>query len=103
MKSLEQLRTWVDLLGVEKKEDWRQYREMVLRKELKERVKKGISWYPVSLEKISIGTGEKIVLELGKPSTQIRGNAMQTGNMVAVFGMNADVEIGRLSGVAFQA
>ena len=93
---LNQLLEWLEL---ERKEDLRQYRQMVQRRTLKERVQKGVSWYPVTIKTVSIGTGEKIVLEL-EHGAKVSGNqAMQTGSVVAVFGMAYEEELGRKTGV----
>jgi len=94
-----QLERLLSLLEIEKKEDLRQYRNMVLQRTLKERVDKGISWYPVYLKGVYIGTGEKIILELEKEGEVVSSNALQMGSTVVVFGMNLDQEIGRNSGV----
>ena len=93
---LQQLLEWLEL---ERKEDLRQYREMVQRRTLKERVEKGVSWYPVSIKSVSIGTGEKIVLELEHHASGSGNQAMQTGSVVAIFGMVNEEELGRKSGV----
>ncbi|MEM6628265.1 MAG: AAA domain-containing protein [Bacteroidota bacterium] len=99
MTSEEQLHETKALLEIERKEDLRQYREKVLRRSLSDRVEKGISWYPVHLKGIFIGTGEKIVLELEREARGKSSNALQAGSTISVFGMNADNESGRNSGV----
>ena len=99
MTSEEQLREIQALLEIERKEDLRQYREKVLRRSLSDRVAKGISWYPIHLKGIYIGTGEKIVLELEREAGGKSSNALQAGSTVSVFGMNAEKEEGRNSGV----
>ncbi len=99
MNTNTQLEKLISLLEIEKKEDLRQYREMVLRRTLKERVERGISWYPVSLKGVYIGTGEKFVLELERGGDGKTSNALQVGSTVRIFGMNADQEVGRNSGV----
>ena len=99
MNSVEQLQHIKDLLAVEKKEDLRQYREKVLRRSLSERVEKGISWYPVSLKGVFVGTGEKIVLELEREGEGKPSNFLQAGSSISVFGMRGDGEEGRNTGV----
>jgi len=99
MNTQAQLEKLLSLLEIEKKEDLRQYREMVLRRTLQERVERGISWYPVSLKGVYVGTGEKIVLELERAGNGKTSNALQVGSTVRVFGMRSDQEVGRNSGV----
>ena len=99
MNSIEQLQHIQKLLAIEKKEDLRQYREKVLRRSLSERVQKGISWYPVALKGVFIGTGEKIVLELEREGEGKSSNVLQSGSTISVFGMQGDREEGRNSGV----
>lgn len=96
---MEVLRKQHDLLEVEKKEDFRQYREMVLRRTLKERVAKGVSWYPAEVKGVYIGTGDKVLLELVHGQEGPKSSALQGGSMVSVFGMSGDEELGRASGV----
>lgn len=88
----------LELLKIEEEEDVRRYKELVLQKPLKERINAGLSWFPNELIRLSIGLGEKIVLELGI-NRQTKSQSLQTGAVVAVFGMISGQEIGRVNGV----
>lgn len=52
------------LLQLEQAEDLAQYQAQVLETPLKERQRKGTSWYPVRVKDTRIGTGGKFVVEL---------------------------------------
>ncbi|MEZ4777536.1 MAG: AAA domain-containing protein [Bacteroidia bacterium] len=98
--SLEKLGHLQDLLKIEKEEDIRLYREMVLERSLTERVKRGISWYPLVMKRLFVGFGDKIVVELeesvaGKTKTA----NFQAGDPVSIFGNVSDQEMGRNTGV----
>ncbi len=99
MKAREYLQHIQELLQVERAEDLRLYQEMVLNRSLKERVEKGISWYPVNQVRISIGMGEKLVLEVENPKTKPAEGNFQPGGIVSVFSMLMDKEEGRVNGV----
>lgn len=98
MKSEAHINQLKALLEKERETDFRQYREQMLSKSLRERCLSGHSWYPVNLIRLSIGLGEKVVLELGRRDTHLP-DAMQQGAVVSVFGMEGARENGRVSGV----
>jgi ATP-dependent RNA/DNA helicase IGHMBP2 len=89
------------LLEIERQADLKQYRQLVLNRSLKERIKQGITWHPVELRRVGVGLGERVVLELERaPATeQQKSGAFQVGSVVAVFGQQADREVGRSTGV----
>ncbi|MEL6672291.1 MAG: AAA domain-containing protein [Bacteroidota bacterium] len=100
MISTDLLLNHLELLALEKAEDLRQYQEKVLKRSLAERVKKGVSWYPVSLHRLYIGMGERVVVELeNTEGKKNKPTAFQSGSMVALFGNLSDREAGRVSGV----
>jgi ATP-dependent RNA/DNA helicase IGHMBP2 len=99
MKAREHLQKLQELLKVEKEEDLRLYQESVLKRSLKERVNKGISWYPVQMVRMYIGMGEKLHLEIENPKTKLPDHSFQPGGIVSIFGMLQDKENGRVNGV----
>ncbi|MDX1908958.1 MAG: AAA domain-containing protein [Bacteroidia bacterium] len=99
MKSVEKLSHLLQLLQVEKAEDLRQYQEMFLNRSRKERVDKGVTWFPVTLRRTQIGLGERLVLELERGTPTTKTDVFQSGSMVSVFGLLSDQEAGRVSGV----
>lgn len=88
----------LELLQIEKQEDLAQYKKNVLDRNLTERVQKGYTWYPLDLKRISIGTGEKVILELKRNAAK-KGQAIHSGDSVTVFGMLSDHEVGKTAGV----
>ncbi|MDX2249092.1 MAG: AAA domain-containing protein [Bacteroidia bacterium] len=98
--TLEKLNHLLTLLKIEKEEDIRLYREMVLEKTLTERVKKGITWYPLSMKRLYVGLGDKIVIELEDSfSEKNKSGVFQAGDPVSIFGNASDQEMGRNTGV----
>ncbi|MEZ4829499.1 MAG: AAA domain-containing protein [Bacteroidia bacterium] len=98
--TLEKLTHLLQLLKTEKEEDIRLYREMVLERTLTERVKKGITWYPLSMKRLYIGFGDKIVIELEEnTSEKNKAGVFQAGDPVSLFGFVSDQEMGRNTGV----
>jgi predicted DNA helicase len=73
------------LLTIEQAEDLLQYQEQVLETPLKERQRKGTSWYPVRLVNTRIGTGGKFVLELERNVEFNQPHQFQSGAQAAVF------------------
>ncbi|MEM7515015.1 MAG: hypothetical protein AAF388_29075, partial [Bacteroidota bacterium] len=88
----------LELLNIEKQEDLDQYKKNVLDRTLKERIDKGYTWYPLDLKRITVGTGERVILEL-KRNPGKKGQAIHSGDSVTVFGMLSDHEVGQTSGV----
>ncbi|MEM7657685.1 MAG: AAA domain-containing protein, partial [Bacteroidota bacterium] len=99
MKSREYLAHVKSLLDIEKQEDLAQYKRMVLDRSLKERVKKGTTWHPVAMQRMYIGMGEKLIVEVQKSGGKEQPHAFQPGGLVSVFGMLSDQEVGRARGV----
>jgi ATP-dependent RNA/DNA helicase IGHMBP2 len=89
------------LLDLEREEDLRQYHESVLRRTLKERVEKGVTWYPVQVNRHFIGTGERVFIDLERTAPPDAKNALQSGSIVSLFGKDGDKESGRVSGVVY--
>ncbi|MDP5169191.1 MAG: AAA domain-containing protein, partial [Bacteroidia bacterium] len=103
MTPQEQLQHLLEILAIEKEEDMKMYRDKVLQRSLKERVKTGFSWYPVRMGKAFVGMGERWTVEVDAPEGyNPEGQAFQTGAMVSLFGNEADRESGRLMGVVTQ-
>lgn len=105
LKSLapnEQLTKQIELLEIEREEDAKQYRDEVLRRPLKDRVTKGLSWYAVELQRISIGTGERFVVELLRNDDPPAGGSIQSGSSVSLFTLGAnEKENKRVDGVVY--
>lgn len=100
MSPTEHLEHLLELLSIEKEEDIRLYREKVLSRKLKDRVKDGYSWYPVRMNRVFVGMGERWTVEIEAPEGMKTDNQVfQSGGAVSLFGMDADRESGRIYGV----
>lgn len=101
ISAVEKLGKLLDLLQIEKEEDARIYREMVLEQSLTHRIKKGITLYPLDLKRLFVGFGDRIVIELedSRSEEQRKNQNFQSGDPVSVFGNHADQEAGRCTGV----
>ncbi len=106
MNPQEQLEHLLEILSIEKEEDMRLYREKVLRRSLKERVKDGYSWYPVRLGRIYVGMGERWTVEIeAQEGFKSENQVFQSGSVVSLFGKesnDANRETGRVTGVITQ-
>ncbi len=101
MTASQQLEKQLELLEIEREEDLRLYHKQVLKRSLKERVLKGVSWYPLKLVRQFIGTGDHVVLDFERQAMPDAKNSLQSGNSVTVFGMNGESEMGHASGVIY--
>lgn len=100
MTPADHLRHLQELLAAERDEDRRQFKELVLDRSLKERAARGVSWYPVQLRRLSIGLGERIVVELERSTAPSgKNDYFQSGGVVSIFGTTAEQEEGRAGGV----
>lgn len=102
MSPQEQLKEQLRLLEIEREEDARQYREEVLKRSLKDRVKRGVSWYPVELTRTRIGTGERFVIEVSRSNDAPQGGSIQSGSSVSLFTLGAnEKESNHVEGVVY--
>ncbi|HYG02681.1 MAG TPA: AAA domain-containing protein [Chryseosolibacter sp.] len=81
----QQLEKTLDLIKLERQADLEQYRQKVLLQSVSQRVKKGTTWYPVSLKRDYIGTGERPIIEVEKTNHLDEPHAFQSGKLVSVF------------------
>ncbi|MBS1559753.1 MAG: AAA family ATPase [Bacteroidetes bacterium] len=85
MFSLDQLKHTYQLLQLERQADMEQYRQKVLLRSLHDRVKEGVTWYPVRLLRDYIGTGERVMIEVEKIKSSDQPHAFQSGKVVSLF------------------
>ena len=85
MSSYEQLQKTLLLIQIERQADLEQYRQKVLLRSLSQRTKEGVTWYPVRLVKDSIGTGERIIVELERLHNLDQPHSFQSGKLVSLF------------------
>lgn len=73
------------LLGLEQAEDLAEYQRQVLETPLKERQRRGTSWYPVRIKNTQIGTGGKFVIEVERNVEFNQPHQFQSGGQAALF------------------
>ncbi len=82
----DELRRVQALLQLEQKEDLAQFKLKSAKVSIQERVKRGLTWYPVTITKEDIGFGGKVVLELERPTGPQSLHLFQVGSNAALFG-----------------
>ncbi len=85
MTSLQSLQKTFELIQLERQADLEQYRQKVLMRSLSQRVKEGVTWYPVKILRDYIGTGERLMIEVQKTNQLDQPHSFQSGRMVSVF------------------
>lgn len=81
----QQLEKTLELIKLERQADLEQYRQKVLLQSVSQRVKKGTTWYPVTLKRDYIGTGERPIIEIEKTNHLDEPHAFQSGKLVNIF------------------
>jgi superfamily I DNA and/or RNA helicase len=81
----EQLLQTLELIKLERQADLEQYRQKILLRSLQQRTKEGSTWYPVSLKRDYIGTGERPIIEIERTNHLEQPHAFQSGKVVSVF------------------
>jgi superfamily I DNA and/or RNA helicase len=72
-------------MQLEQKEDQAQFKLKNASASIKERRRRGLTWYPVSITHEDIGFGGKVVLELERPATRQDLHLFQVGKNACVF------------------
>ncbi|MEX1238559.1 MAG: AAA domain-containing protein [Cyclobacteriaceae bacterium] len=85
MQPNEQLRHTLELIKLERQADLEQYRQKILLRSLQQRTKEGSTWYPVSLKREYIGTGERPTIEVERTNHLEQPHLFQSGKVVSVF------------------
>lgn len=85
MQPNEQLLQTLELIKLERQADLEQYRQKILLRSLQQRTKEGSTWYPVSLKRDYIGTGERPTIEVERTNHLEQPHSFQSGKVVSVF------------------
>lgn len=85
MTVTQQLYKTLELLCVERQADLEQYRQKVLLVPLHRKTKEGKCWYPVSLKRDYIGTGERLIIEVERTQHLDQPHVFQSGKVVSIF------------------
>jgi superfamily I DNA and/or RNA helicase len=80
-----------ELLQIEKEEDLQQYKELIQNLSLSERRKKGVSWYPIVVQKTGYTLGDRAFVTLERTSNLNAGNKFRPGQSVQLFTKTAHV------------
>lgn len=81
----DQLHHTLELIKLERQADLEQYRQKILLRSLQQRTKEGSTWYPVSLKRDYIGTGERPTIEVERTNHVDQPHSFQSGKVVSVF------------------
>lgn len=73
------------LLKLEKETDLQQYNEKIESSSLHERRKKGVCWYPVSLDRTSYDIGERMMVKVSINKDQLSPHGFQSGKSITIF------------------
>ncbi|BBM83211.1 AAA domain-containing protein [Candidatus Uabimicrobium amorphum] len=84
-KTIEELQKILELIEVERKEDNRLFVEMVLETSIEERKSRGITWYPITINKEYLGLGGTFVIEIETKDKNAEHNSFSNGAVVSLF------------------
>jgi len=73
-------------MQLEQREDLTQFRLKNAKASIRERQRRGLTWYPVVVNKEMIGFGGNLVLEIERPAGQLGLHLFQVGKNAALFG-----------------
>lgn len=81
---MEEFKKLQALLEIEREEDLQQYKKKMVLTPLKERQKKGLTWYPIKINNSEIGSGENFYITVERKARQDESHAFQVGDSVAL-------------------
>lgn len=73
------------LIQLEQREDQAQFKLRNASASIKERRRRGFTWYPITITKEDIGFGGKVVLEIERPSSRQELHLFQVGKNASLF------------------
>src|SRR6478735_1758627 len=85
MSSKEELEKLISVLRIEQDEDRKQYREKVLLNPISERKRIGVTWYPIVIKESYYGVGERLILEIERPSNTELPHQFTSGKVASLF------------------
>jgi ATP-dependent RNA/DNA helicase IGHMBP2 len=88
----------LDLLRLERDEDYRNYQQYVVQSPLYERRARGYCWYPLRIHASEIGTGERLYLTLERQAQADGPSVFQVGAAVSFFAQADGKPLGSLPG-----
>ena len=85
MKAIKALQNSLQLIRIEKKEEEKKFAELIRSTSIDERKKRGLAWYPISVEKEEIGLGEQWTLEIKRTSNLDEKHQFRSGQSIELF------------------
>ncbi len=76
---------YAELVEIERQEEREQFRQRFLETPLEVRKAKGLTLYPVTIEEVKVGLGDRLLLELGKPESEEASPVFQVGRVVSLW------------------
>lgn len=86
----EQIRHLVDLLAIEKDEDYRQYIDQFERCSIAERRRNGVTWYPVKINSEELGPGDHLIVEIERTQGLDELHQFGGGKVLELFSNSGD-------------
>ncbi len=86
------------LIKQERVEDRKQYEDKIGNRSLQDRKREGVAWYPVSISKSFLGTGEKWMFQLERTTDLDQRHFFQAGSSISIF-LNDDKKKLTASGI----
>jgi ATP-dependent RNA/DNA helicase IGHMBP2 len=88
-----------EILKIEEEEDRAQYNNRILKYSLNERKQQGITWYPIRIRESYYGVGERLIVEIERPSDKEIPHQFQSGRIAALFSNSEKGEKFSVNGV----
>ena len=82
---------YIQLVETERQEEREQFRKRFLETPLDQRLEKGTTLYPVTIDEVKVGLGDRLLVEIGKPKKEEPSYVFQVGKIVSLWS-NADVK-----------
>lgn len=85
MKYTDHFLNLLKLIKQEREEDRKQYEHKIGNRSLPDRKKEGVTWYPVTINKSYVGTGERWVFQVERTTDLEQRHHFQPGSSVSLF------------------
>ncbi len=89
-KAIEEILRQFELIKLERDEEIRQYKEIIETTPLDIRKKRGVAWYPVSIDKEDFGIGSNLSLELSRTSQTDVPHKFSNGQTASLYVNNKE-------------
>lgn len=86
--AIEEIKKQIHLLKIEQEDDRTQYRDKILKSSIQERKQLGVTWYPIVIKDSYYGYGERLILEVERPSGTYIPHQFQFGCTASLFSNN---------------